>query len=339
MKFIKVPVILAGVLLSVTASCKSGTNADSRDAVSSDIDIPLTQALGHFNSDSAFNFIADQVAFGPRVPGTFSHDNCRDYIISTLERLPVDSIVVQKGEVTAFNGDKLPISNIMASFNTAAKRRVLLAAHYDTRPWADKENKNEERDKPIIGANDGASGVGVLLEIARNLAARQPAVGVDLLFVDAEDYGTSEGFGENTETWCLGSQYWTKNMTNYSDGNLPVYGILLDMVGGLNARFHYEAFSAENAPTPTIKVWSEAQALGFGDIFPRTVGGAAVDDHIFLTKAGIPTTNIIEINNIETQSFPPTWHTHADNLDNIDRSTLKAVGQTVLNVVYKEKAD
>lgn len=324
-------------LLTLATSCKSTGNSDSRQETVA-VSHPTTPTLGHFNTDSAYQYVADQVAFGPRVPGTESHQACSDYIINTLQRLPVDSIIVQKGSVTAFDGTELPVTNIIAGFNTDKKRRILLVAHYDTRPWADNEDSALERERPIPGANDGGSGVGVLLEIARNLAARRPAVGVDLLFVDAEDYGTNEGFSNNPESWCLGTQYWVEHMTPYSANNLPVYGILLDMVGGRNARFHYESFSANNARVPTIKVWSEAQALGYGDRFICEVGGAAVDDHVFLTRAGIPTTDVIEINNVETSTFPPTWHTHNDNMANIDPNTLKAVGQTVLNVVYKEKA-
>mgnify|MGYP002546719025 CR=1 FL=1 len=236
-------------------------------------------------------------------------------------------------------GDRLPITNILASFNTASEstRRILLVAHWDTRPWADRESDSTMRSQPIAGANDGGSGTGVLLEIARNLGKRRAAVNVDILFVDGEDYGDDTGFGGDESSWCLGTQYWVENMVPYTD-TLPLYGILLDMVGGRDAKFHYEYFSQINAPVPTAKVWSEAERLGFDDVFIRAVGGAVTDDHIFLNRAGIPTTDIIETLNDRTQSFNPTWHTLDDNMDNIDRSTLRAVGCTVLNVVYKEKA-
>lgn len=187
------------------------------------------------------------------------------------------------------------------------------------------------------GANDGGSGVGVLLEIARNLAAKQPSIGVDIAFFDAEDYGKYEGFEDSSDTWCLGSQYWAKNMIPYSAYNKPVYGILLDMVGGRGARFHYELFSQEYARLATVKVWGEAEKLGYSDYFIREKGAPVTDDHVVLTRAGIPTTNIIESINSETQSFNPTWHTLDDTMANIDRASLKAVGETVLNVVYKER--
>ena len=321
--------------MSVIGCNSSSRGESSAEAASAQ---PATSALlGNFNADSAYQYVADQVAFGPRVPGTDAHRACRNYIIDKLEAFGADSVITQDATVTAYNGDQLPISNIIAGFNLNKAKRLLLAAHWDSRPWADMEESMDLRNQPVLGANDGGSGVAVLLEIARNLAEKQPSVGVDLIFFDAEDYGNHDGFGTNADTWCLGAQYWADNIVPYRTDNLPVYGILLDMVGGRNARFHYEAFSQQNAETPTIKVWSEAERLGYGDTFIRSIGGAITDDHIVLTRAGIPTTDIVELNNVETSSFPPTWHTLHDDMEHIDRSTLKAVGETVLNVVYKEK--
>lgn len=321
------------IMAMVCAACKSNSKTDSAQNGTT----PKSTPIGNFDADSAYQYIADQVAFGPRIPGSDAHRNCRDWLVQSLKNHGADSVIVQEATVKAYNGDVLPISNIIAGFNIRQSRRVLLVAHWDTRPWADHDNTIEKRHSTFDGANDGGSGVGVLLEIARNLGQKAPSVGVDIMFTDAEDYGNSDGFDSNSDTWCLGSKYWSENIVPYRIDNLPVYGILLDMVGGRNAVFHYEAFSTQNAATPTIKVWSEAEALGYGDRFPRRLGGAVTDDHINITNAGIPTTDIIELNNIETQSFPPTWHTLADNMSNIDKSTLKAVGQTVLNVVYKEK--
>lgn len=292
---------------------------------------------GTFSSDSAYRYISEQVAFGPRVPGTESHEACAQYLIGKLRQFQADSIIVQKTTLTAYNGDRLPITNILAQYNPGDTHRILLVAHWDTRPWADNEADLELRQKPIDGANDGASGTAVLLEIARSLNLEAPSCGVDLLFVDAEDYGNSVGFGNNSDTWCLGSQYWVKNMP-YTSMNRPRYGILLDMVGGKNARFHYETFSYHSASAPTAKVWSEAKRLGYDDIFINSLGGSVTDDHLVLTAAGIPTTDIIETQNEQTMTFPPTWHTHEDNLDNIDKKSLEAVGRTVLNVVYNENS-
>ncbi len=294
--------------------------------------------MGEFSADSAYSYVARQVAFGSRVPGTASHDSCATWI-ETRMRAWADSVIVQKGTVAAFDGTVLPITNIIAGFNLPQTKRILLVAHYDTRPWADRESDPELHNTPIPGANDGGSGTAVLMEIARNLARKAPTVGVDILFVDAEDYGPGETSISDTgfDGWCLGSRYWTQNMIPYGNHNLPAYGILLDMVGGRDAVFHYEYFSQRDAVTPTVKVWSEAMQLGYENIFCRQVGGAVNDDHLVITAAGIPTTDIIESNSKSTGSFPDTWHTLDDNLENIDPDVLDAVGKTVLNVVYKER--
>lgn len=331
----KVWKVFAAIVLAGLASC--GGQAQKKDAGAAEKSLlPSNARLGNFSADSAYNYIAEQVAFGPRVPGTPGHKVCRDYIIGKMRAL-ADTVYVQDAEVTAYTGETLPITNIIAQFNPEATRRVVLAAHWDTRPWADQSDNAEDRKKPVPGANDGGSGVGVLLEIARQLAQKAPVAGVDLIFFDAEDYGRSGSFDTAEETWCLGSQYWADNIVPYTAGNLPVYGILLDMVGGANARFYYEHFATQHAETPCVKVWSEAQQLGYDEMFPRTVGGVITDDHIVMTRAGIPTTNVIELKHIETGSFPPYWHTVRDDMSNIDRRTLQAVGEVVLNVVYKER--
>lgn len=321
---ISILALIAGI------SCKNHSAAEAATGVSDSI-------LGSFSGDSAYRYIADQVAFGPRVPGTAAHKACEQYLVDQLHRFGADSVMVQHAEVKAFNGDVLPIANIMGAYNIDAPKRILLLAHWDSRPWADMSSCPEKRKEPVLGANDGGSGVGVLLEIARNLQLKAPEVGVDILFVDAEDYGESGDYLGSPETWCLGSQYWTKNMTLYTPDSLPAYGILLDMVGGRDAHFLYEHFSYTKAPKPTARVWNEAEAIGHGERFVKRTSGAVTDDHIFLIQAGIPTTDIIEANNNTTGSFNPTWHTCDDNLENIDREPLKAVGETVLNVIYKEK--
>lgn len=324
--------LCAALLVCAGSACGKFAKSNSEQSQTS----PRSSLIkGTFNSDSAYRYISEQVAFGPRVPGTESHDACAEYIIDKLRQFQADSIIVQNATVTAYNGDQLPITNIMAQYNPELNHRILLVAHWDTRPWADNEADLDMRQKPIAGANDGASGTAVLLEIARSLDLEAPACGVDLLFVDAEDYGNSDGFGNNSDTWCLGSQYWTKHMP-YTAANRPRYGILLDMVGGKNARFHYETFSYRSASVPTAKVWSEAKRLGYDNIFINSLGGSVTDDHMVITAAGIPTTDIIETQNEQTMTFPPTWHTHDDNLDNIDKNSLEAVGRTVLNVAYNE---
>ncbi len=286
-----------------------------------------------FNADSAYRNVEAQVNCGYRVPGTKGHACCAQYLVSELKRYGVDTVIEQKTTVTAFNGDKLPINNILGQFNKDAVRRVLLLAHWDTRPWADAEEDVSKHNTPIDGANDGGSGVGVLLEIARCLSIEKPTIGVEILFVDAEDYGQSNGDDENT--WCLGTQYWIKKLP-YAPERMPEYGILLDMVGGKDAKFHREYASQYLAGHIVDKVWAMAVASGYGDVFVNQVGGSVMDDHIYINQANIPCIDIIENNNPSTSSFNPTWHTLNDNMSNIDRNSLKAVGQTVLNVIYNE---
>lgn len=283
--------------------------------------------------------IARQVGFGPRVPGTTAHDECASYITRTLQRAGADTIITQESVVKAYTGDNLPITNIMARFNPQAKRKILLVAHYDTRPWADNEEDVARHKTPIDGANDGASGVGVLMEIARLIGHEDPKVGVDILLVDAEDYGKTEGWGSSEDTWCLGTQYWVENMPYESAEDRPVYGILLDMVGGQGARFHREYLSNRNASDVVDRVWSEASISPYAETFVNEIGGGITDDHLFINRAGIPCIDIIECNNPKTGSFNPHWHRLSDTLMNIDRSTLKAVGQVVTNVIYKERGE
>lgn len=322
--------LLAAGLLSWSCKQSSSSNTDT-DKDEANTITPVV----NFNGDTAYAYVKKQLALGPRVTGSEGNRLCRDFIISTLERHGATDIKVQEGEVTTFTDKKLPIANIMASYNPDTKDRILLVAHYDTRPWADSDEMEENRVKPIPGANDGASGVAVLLEIARQLNAKKPNVGVDLLFVDAEDYGQASGFSTHYDSWCLGTQHWVKNMP-YASDSLPRYGILLDMVGGLNAKFHREYFSDRYASRIVDKVWSIANRSGFGDRFVNKTGGSVVDDHIFLCEAGIPTIDIIESKSDATGTFPATWHTMDDNINNIDKSSLTAAGQTVLNTLHNE---
>ena len=325
----KIQLIALLIMSIIATACNAGSaNVDNRTAQS-----VATTSYPQFNADSAYNFVAAQVDFGPRVPGTSAHKNCAQWIVSQLKQFNADTIIEQQATLKAFNGDRLPIINIFAQYNPNATKRVLLLAHWDTRPWADAETDPAKHKMPIPGANDGGSGVGVLLEIARNLSLKAPAVGVDLLFTDAEDYGNTGG---DDNSWCLGTQYWVKNMP-YDASNRPMYGILLDIVGGLDARFYREGFSDYLAPNIVNKVWATANAVGYGNIFVNTQRGAVTDDHFHINAAGIPCIDIIECANPATGSFPSTWHTLNDNMKSIDRNSLKAVGQTVINTIYNEK--
>lgn len=290
-----------------------------------------------FNGDSAYAFVAKQVAFGPRVPGTPEHRACGDWLVAKLKAYS-DTVIQQHAEVTIYNGQQVPMRNIIASWQPEKKERVLLFAHWDTRPMADQDPLR--KSEPIDGANDGASGVGVLLEIARHLAEQPPQIGVDIFFTDVEDMGEPHGAmglgqGESLKTWCLGTQYWAKNphVPNYT----ARFGILLDMVGSKNAVFAREGYSMRYAPGIVNKVWKGAAAAGHGNRFlSETRQYVGVDDHVFVNEYGIPSIDIIAYNPV-TGGFPATWHTHADNLANIDKESLQAVGATVAQVVWTER--
>jgi glutaminyl-peptide cyclotransferase len=287
-----------------------------------------------FSGDSAYKFVADQVAFGPRVPNTTAHANCAVYLKEKLEGYGAD-VIVQEAVVTAFDGKALNMKNIIGQFSPEKKNRVMLYAHWDTRPFADKDSTRQ--NEPIDGANDGGSGVGVLLEIARLLHSQPTNVGVDIVFFDTEDYGAPEGVetGDYTD-WCLGSQYWAKNkhVANYR----AKYGILLDMVGSSDAVFNREGTSMATSPMVVDKVWRTAQKLGYGGYFKDTVTPQTVDDNYFVTvMGGIPSANIVQYHvDVLTMGYGFFHHTHKDNMDIIDPNTLKAVGQTVADCIYQD---
>lgn len=295
-----------------------------------------------FNADSAYAYIEKQVAFGPRVPNTPEHIACGDYLIEKLRELTdPTSLVIQSFSAEAYDGTMLRGRNIMGRINPSAKRRILLAAHWDTRPLADQDT--ERQNEPIDGANDGASGVGALLEIARAIktAGVQPEAGIDIMLFDLEDYGAPAGAdARSADTYCLGSQYWGKNRMpeNYS----AYYGILFDMVGAQGARFSKEANSMRYAAQTVNRVWETAVRIGHGDRFVNQETGFIIDDHLYVNKlTGIPMIDIIEYNfdAAPASSFGNYWHTHDDNMDIIDRATLKAVGQTILQVLYEENLE
>lgn len=321
-------------MLSLSAAlvaCSSGTGAAATTAsVHSD-----SLAAPLFSGDSAFAMVKAQTDFGPRVPGSSASQNCARWLAQRLGELGAEDVELQHGSVKAYNGVTIPVINISARYNPAAKKRILLLSHWDSRPWADHDPVEANRRKPIDGANDGASGVGVILELARLFAIQQPSVGVDILFVDAEDYGPHASEADDTDdAWALGTQYWLGNPT------LPLsdirYAVLLDMVGGRDAQFHREYFSESYARDVNDKIWRAASRAGYSSRFVNSVGGAITDDHIYLNRAGVPAVDIIESANPSTGSFNPTWHTLNDNIDNIDPATLSAVGLTLVNLIYSE---
>lgn len=300
----------------------------------------ITAKAPAFSADSAHAFIARQVAFGPRVPNSAAHRKCGDYLVATLKKYGGE-VTVQQFMATAYDGTRLQARNIVAAFNPKAAKRILLAAHWDTRHVADKDSTRTKQ--PIDGANDGASGVGVLLEVARIVSSEnaKPAVGVDIILFDVEDYGIPEfedrgkyvSPENNAEFYCLGSQHWGKNP--HKPGYSAYYGILLDMVGAKNATFYKEQSSVEYASGIVDKVWNVAQALGYGQYFRNEPSAAVTDDHTFVnTYARIPMIDVIDFT--QQGTFGHYHHTHKDNMDIIDKNTLKAVGQTVVQVVWQE---
>ena len=253
-------------------------------------------------------------------------------------------MTTQDATLTGYDGTKLKSSNIIASINPEATTRILLCAHWDSRPWADNDPDSTNWHKPILAANDAASGVAVMLELARIIhnnkgdKALNAQLGIDFVCFDAEDWGTPQWANtpDNADSWALGAQYWSKNLPR---GYEARYGILLDMVGGVGARFYREGMSMQYASAIVNKVWRAAKAVGFGSYFPQQDGGMITDDHVPINQfAKIPTIDIIPYYpDCQQSSFGPTWHTLADNMENIDKNTLKAVGQTMVQVIYSEK--
>jgi len=286
-----------------------------------------------FDAASAYGFVKKQVEFGPRVPNTPAHAACADWLVKTLKQWTPD-VVVQAFQAKAYDGRVLDGKNIVASFNAEAKDRILLCAHWDSRPFADHDPDPANHFKPVMGANDGASGVGVLLEVARQLSLRKPAAGVDILLLDLEDFGEHRNWrGASEDSWALGSQYWARNP--HSAGYKARFGILLDMVGAVDAVFPMEGTSMYYAPAVMKKVWETARGLGHAKYFQAREAGSLIDDHLYINKiAGIPTVDIIHYDD-RREGFPASWHTVGDTLDKIDVNTLKAVGQTVLATVFQ----
>lgn len=283
-----------------------------------------------FNADSAYAFIKAQVDLGPRVPGTPAHTKCANMLAAQLRSYGFEVIVPTGQIVKTYDNKQFALKNIIASFNPDAQNRILICAHWDTRPIAEADAKF--KDKPGDGANDGASGTGVAMEIARLVSKTKPTIGLDIIYFDLEDYG--QNGGEET-TWCLGSQYWSEHL--HKPGYYAKFGILLDMVGGPKATFIQEGVSMEKAPAIVEKVWKTANELGYGNHFiPQTRHFIGADDHVWVNAAGIPCIDIIEYNQ-SNNGFPTYHHTHQDNMEAIDKVTLKAVGQTLLEVIYKEK--
>lgn len=316
----KITAILC-IFIALTA-CSMGKKEQSGEKPDAE-----SHPLVEFSADSAYRYVKTQVDFGPRVPNTDAHSRTVTWLISELTRHGA-KVTQQKADLRAFDGTVLHAVNIIGQYNPDSPDRLLLLAHYDTRPWADEDPDPSKRKTPVPGANDGASGVGVLLEIARQLRIHNPQIGVDILLVDAEDWGSHD----DEDSWALGTQYFAENP--FVPGYAPTQAILLDMVGGRGARFYREYFSQQAAPQIIDKVWAHAADAGFSDRFVNSPGGAVTDDHIPLINVGIPTIDIIGFE--PDKGFSPLWHTTADDMRDIDPETLRAVGQTLLNYILAQ---
>lgn len=295
-----------------------------------------------FDADSAFAFVKAQTDFGPRVPNSEAHQQCAAWLVDKLSQY-ADTVIVQEFRTRLYTGHGIDGKNIIASFNPEASKRILLCSHWDSRPYADHEDDPERWNQPIDGANDGASGVGVLIENARCFR-QQPlpkTLGVDIVLFDLEDYGprsdlSEQYYDDRRNFWALGSQYWAS--MPHVKGYRASYGILLDMVGNTNPNFMKEYYSQNYAAWVSNKVWRTAQDLGYGQHFVNELGEPISDDHLPLNEiAGIPTIDIIDLQpNSSNQCFPETWHTLEDNIDNIDKNSLFMVGNVLNHTVYRE---
>ena len=290
--------------------------------------------LPAFNEDTAYYFVKKQVSFGPRVISSKGWEKCSFWIENQLLKY-TSNVIIQQAPVTTYDGKNHVLKNIIASFSPKKRNRIALFAHWDSRHIADEDSENTS--SPILGANDGGSGVGVLLEIARQISIQSPKIGVDIILFDAEDYGQPEesNFPIMQNSWCLGSQYWSKN--NHISNYTARYGVLLDMVGAKDATFFREGYSMHFAPSIVSKIWDKASNLGFGNYFVYQNSPEIIDDHFYVNYlAGIPSINIIEYDISTEKHFNKHWHTHGDNMNNINKETLNAVGETLLRIIYTE---
>lgn len=330
--------MIALLIVALIAGAAFNFLPSNKAEVSETEEIEKVQPVGpDFNADSAYIYLQEQCNFGPRTMNSVAHDKCEKWIIQKFEQYGC-KVTTQKATLNGYDGTPLRSTNIMASYNPEATTRIMFCAHWDCRPWADNDPDSTNWHKPIVAANDAASGVGVMIELARILKGSGLELGVDFICFDAEDYGTPQWFeGEDPgDTWALGAQYFANNLP---EGYAPRYGILLDMVGGVGAKFYREGMSMQYAPAIVKKVWNAARQVGYGSYFPKDDGGMITDDHIPVNQtANIPCIDVIPYYpDCAQSSFGPTWHTIADNMDNIDKNTLKAVGQTMVQVLFTEK--
>ncbi len=330
MKVIFLPFLL---LLSVALTgCKNQNQASAGQDTDT---IAVTQV--QFNADSAYASVVAQCDFGPRVPGSAAHDRCGDYIVSRFKALGL-TVSEQRADQKAWDGKVLHTRNIIAAYRPELADRIIICTHWESRPWADADPDSSLHRQPVMAANDGASGVAVMLEVARKLEELKPELGIDFICFDSEDYGIpywaeTDDVADGSD-WCLGSQYWAAHP--HVPGYKARFGILLDMVGGRDARFCFEGISMRYASEVMVHVWDAAGRAGASQLFLAEQGGYAQDDHVPMNEvAGIPTIDIIPYVEGE-HTFGATWHTTQDTPENISRETLKGVGQTLLQFLSEK---
>ena len=322
------------IILIFSSSCQMGQKNRT-----SNKKIPKKEIISvpPFNADSAYKYVAHQVSFGPRVPGSEAHKRCASWLISELKNFGAE-VTVQNFKTRTYDNVTRNGKNIIASFNQDVEKRILLMAHWDSRPYADHDDHAELHNPPIDGANDGGSGVGVLLEMARQFQLSSPKVGIDIILFDLEDWGPpfEMQMTSDEEYWGLGSQFWSKNPHVF--GYSAVFGILLDMVGSENAEFRREHHSNNEAKFVVDLVWNKASDLGYRNVFIDELGGQITDDHYFVNKyAKIPSIDIIHLDpNSKNRSFFDQWHTIDDKIEFIDKQSLQIVGDVLMAVVYHE---
>lgn len=291
-----------------------------------------------FSADSAYQFCQRQCDFGPRTMNSEAHDLCGQWIAAQFARYGL-TVTEQKATLRGYDGTPLKSTNIIASYKPGQNDRILVCAHWDSRPWADNDPDEANHRKPVMAANDGASGVAVMLELARLLSIDSLQLGIDFVCFDAEDWGIPQWSDapDSGDSWALGAQHWAANIDRKTAKTYR-FGILLDMVGGQGAQFYQEGMSVQYARSVVDKVWNAAHVIGFGSMFPRQIGGGITDDHIPVNKvAKIPCIDVIPYYpDCEQSSFGPTWHTIHDDMDHIEKTTLQAVGQTIVQVLFSE---
>ena len=323
-------IVLVAACLLVLAGCKNNQEGTDSTAVTAAVDYTQV-AVPDFSADSAYAYVEAQLAFGNRIPGSKGWQQCADYLVRKMSRW-CDTVIVQPFNATLWDGSTVQGMNIIASLNPNADRRVLLGAHWDSRQWADHDKDEAKHRSPVPGANDGASGVAALMEMARVMSAMRPSVGVDFIFFDVEDQGAPE-WAQSTDpnTWCKGSQHWARNphVPFYS----AVYGVLFDMVGTLQPRFTRERISTYYAPGLVDKLWTAASTLGYGHIFVADETDEILDDHYYVNSlAGIPMVDIVQ--NSGTTSFFEHWHTVTDDLNSVSGDALRTVATVTMKTIY-----